>query len=72
MITQFDFLQMSMNDQAEAVWKGTFLGDRNDGIFTVQLFSLGSFYVEVFYNAEINKIERLTSFIGTYGLAAYI
>jgi hypothetical protein len=48
MITQYDFLKMNEAEQYEAVWKGTFLGDRREGGLLIQCYSLESFYVEVF------------------------
>lgn len=48
MIGIYDFMAMSKNERAEAVWQGLFLGDRTEGEFRILLYSLGSFYVEVF------------------------
>jgi hypothetical protein len=47
-ITLYDFLQMDQAEQYEAVWKGTFLGDRREGGLWIQCYSLENFYVEVF------------------------
>lgn len=63
---------MSQAEQAEAVWKGTFLGDRRiDGLW-VQCYSLESFYVEVYYDEQANQILKLESFTQVNQLAPYL
>jgi len=47
-MTQDEFNALAVNERAEAVWRGTFLGDRCEGECCVQLYSLPDFYVEVF------------------------
>lgn len=59
MITYFDFLKMSEPEQFEAVWKGTFLGERRETGLWVQCYSLGSFYADVYYDATANCIQRV-------------
>jgi hypothetical protein len=72
MITQYDFLAMNETEQYEAVWKGTFLGDRREGSLWIQCYSLESFYVEVFYDADANRLERIRSFTKIDQLAPYL
>ena len=72
MITHYDFLAMSETEQYEAVWKGTFLGDRKDGNLWVQCYSLESFYIEVYYDAVNNKLLRIESFTSIHQLGPYI
>lgn len=71
-ITLYDFLRMSEPEQYEAVWKGTFLGDRREDDFWVQCYSLGNFYVEVFYDHQTNCVQRLRSFSKIEQLAPYL
>lgn len=72
MITHFDFRQMSQAEQAEAVWRGTFLGDRREKELWIQCYSLETFYVEVFYDAQANQILKLESFTQVSLLAPYL
>jgi hypothetical protein len=71
-ITLYDFSRMSEAEQYEAVWKGTFLGDRRKDDSWVQCYSLGNFYVEVFYDQEANRVQRLRSFSKIEQLAPYL
>lgn len=71
-ITLYDFLRMSEAEQYEAVWKGTFLGDRREDNSWIQCYSLGAFYVEVFYDQEANQVQRLRSFSKVEQLAPYL
>jgi hypothetical protein len=71
-ITLYDFLQMDQAEQYEAVWKGTFLGDRREEGLRVQCYSLENFYVEVYYDAGTNKVTRLRSFSRIEQLAPYL
>lgn len=71
-ITLYDFLQMDPAEQYEAVWKGTFLGDRREDGLWVQCYSLENFYVEIFYDAGTNQVARLRSFSKFEQLAPYL
>lgn len=71
-ITQFDFQQMSLNEQGEAVWSGTFFGERRENGLWIQCYGLGSFYVEVFYDTETNQLLKFESFTQTSLLAPYL
>jgi hypothetical protein len=61
-LTWFDFNSLDEAEKAEAVWKGTFLSNRVEGNLTVQLYDLGSFMVEVYYDGSSNKILRFNAF----------
>lgn len=71
-ITLYDFLAMSEADQYEAVWKGTYLGDRHENDLRIQCYSLGTFYVEVYYDPTANQIRRLRCFSQIQQLAPYL
>jgi len=58
---------MSDDEKANAVWSGNFLGDREENGLRVQLYSINSFFVEVFYDGLANKIIRFRAF-KTYDL----
>ncbi|MEZ2338363.1 hypothetical protein AB6735_22135 [Mucilaginibacter sp. RCC_168] len=62
MLTLDDFNTLNEFEQAEAIWQGTFLADREENGLIVRLYSLNNFYAEVFYDAHVNKILRLTAF----------
>jgi hypothetical protein len=50
MITLYDFHTMGMNEKAEALWRGKYLAVRQEASNFIQLYNLGSFYAEVFYD----------------------
>jgi abortive infection bacteriophage resistance protein len=52
--------------------EGTFVDNRSENGFKVQLYRLHSFYVEVFYDAQANKILQYRSFNSITQLAPYI
>jgi hypothetical protein len=72
MLTLDDFNALNETEQAEAIWQGTFLADREENGLIIRLYSLNSFYAEVFYNAHTNKILRLRVFNTINELAPYL
>lgn len=72
MLTMHDFNNLMGPEKAEAIWRGTFLGDRPEGDHTVQLYSLGSFYVEVSYSPAANRIGGFHAFTNTRLLVPYL
>ena len=72
MQTLDDFNALNETEQAEAIWQGTLLADREENGLIVRLYSLNSFYGEVFYNAHTNKILRLRAFKALNELAPYL
>lgn len=72
MLTLYDFNGLTANEKANAVWQGTFLADREENGLTVQLYSVSSFYVEVFYDPLANKILRFRSFTTKHLLVPYL
>jgi hypothetical protein len=72
MLTLDDFNALSAIEQAEAMWNGTFLADREENGLVVRLYSLCTFYGEVFYDAHTNKILRLRAFDKTNQLVPYL
>jgi hypothetical protein len=69
MLSLYDFNLLSDDEKAAAVWAGTFLGDREENGLRVQLYGVGAFYVEVFYDGLANRILRFRAF-KTYDLLA--
>ena len=72
MLTRYDFDGFTEDEKARAVWDGTFLADREENGLTVQLYSLGSFYVELFYDPIANKILRFQAFTSKSFLTVYL
>lgn len=72
MLTIQDFNLFTDTEKAGAVWQGTFLGDRPGGGQIMQLYSLGSFYVEVTYSPGANRISDFRAFTNTQLLAPYL
>jgi len=72
-ITHFDFQRMTLPEQGEAVWtKGTFFGERREKGIWIQCYSLGSFYVEVYYDNKDNRLVKFESFTQASYLAPYM
>jgi len=72
MITPFDFQGMSLDERAEAVWKGTYIDERTDKQHKILLYRLESFYAEVFYDAASNQITTIECFTSNDQLKPYL
>lgn len=64
----------ALDDAAKAalILQGEFLADREENGLVVQLYSVGAFYGEIWYDPAANKILRSRAFEGTQGLAPYL
>ena len=71
-MTYYDFIALNEIDQANAVWRGVYLVNRFEKPFIYQLYSLGSFFVEVTYNPKINEVTHLEPFTTSKLLEPYI
>jgi hypothetical protein len=72
MLTLDEFNTLNVTEQAEEVWKGTYLADREENGLVVRLYGLDNFYAEVFYDTQTNKILRLRAFDALNQLAPYL
>ncbi|TFF29728.1 hypothetical protein [Mucilaginibacter psychrotolerans] len=72
MLTLQEFNMLNTHDQEEHIWNGTFLADREENGLVVRLYSLNSFYGEVFYDAHTNKVLRVKAFDTTSQLVPYL
>ena len=63
---------MSINEKATAVWEGTFIGDRAEGDIKIQLYNMGTFYAEVFYDQHVNAIINVRGFKSTKLIEPYL
>lgn len=61
-MTLYEFIALDELEQAEAVWNGVHLGDRQEGECTVLLYQIDSFYVEVFYHPGSNRVTKFRPF----------
>ena len=72
-MTLYQYKALDQTDQACVLWnKGVFLGERSNTEYTIALYPVEGFYVEVFYHQEKNSIERLRSFRSVYQLRPYL
>jgi hypothetical protein len=72
MLTLYDFNGLTDEEKANAIWGGTFLADRFENELTIQLYAVGSFYVEVFYDPAENKVVSFRSFTTKNLLVPYL
>jgi hypothetical protein len=54
-MTLYEFKLLSENEQALSVWLGEFLMSRMDRHYTVLLYKVHDFYVEMIVNVLANK-----------------
>lgn len=71
-MTLSEFEQMDEAAQMEAVWGGAFVAIRTDSENEILLYQVDSFYVEVYYNGEYNRIKKFRSFSSTDELIPYL
>ncbi len=72
MLTVYDFERFTEDEKAMAVWDGAFLADREENGLMVQLYAVSSFYVEAYYDRNINKILSFRSFTNKHFLTPYL
>lgn len=61
-MTLHQFRWLSEMEQAEAIWSGVHVNERDDGIHTILLYKIDSFYVEVYYHKQYNVIRKFEAF----------
>jgi len=71
-MTLYEFNQLDEMEQAEAVWSGTHIADRQDEEHNILLYQIDGFYVEVYYHRDYNVIRRFRSFSSTAQLNPYL
>ncbi|MCC8407683.1 hypothetical protein LJ707_02000 [Mucilaginibacter sp. UR6-1] len=71
-MTLYEFNALDNTEKAEAVWRGTFLADREADGLIVQLYALTGCYVELFYDRAANKINGFQAFTNKQLLAPYL
>lgn len=71
-MTLYQFNMLDEMEQAEAVWDGQFVADREDEEHKILLYQIDAFYVEVYYHKDYNVIRRFRSFSSTDQLWPYL
>lgn len=61
-MTLYEFIALGETEKAILMKDGLFIIDRKDGEFKVALYTLGEFFVEIFYNTHEHKITNLKPF----------
>jgi|GEM_PF-2792315 len=72
MLTFEAYEQLEEAAKPGAIVQGNFLADREENGVVVQLYSVGSFYGELYYDPLANKILKWLAFEGTKGLGPYL
>jgi len=73
MLTLYEYNQLSLDDKASYLWNhGRYLVNRSTSSHRVNLYSLHSYYIEVWYNDQSNEIDQLRSFSSSNQLTPYL
>jgi hypothetical protein len=59
-------------EKAAAILNGALLADREENGLVVQLYSIGTFYGEIYYDPLGNRVLRWRAFEGTSELSPYL
>ncbi len=71
--TLYEFNLLSENQQTEAVWnEGDFVADRQEDEYSILLYQLYSFYVEIKYSSLANGFLIYRSFSNIDQLEPYL
>jgi hypothetical protein len=68
----YEFKSLDEDNQANAVWAGTFLDVRIEGELYVMLYFVDEIYVEVFYSPLLNAVISFQPFKSTNPLLPYL
>jgi len=67
------FNSLDRNSQANLIWQeGEFIVNRPYYGFLVSLYSMPGFFSEIYYNSEINQIEKIHADAGIEILEKYL
>jgi hypothetical protein len=72
MLTMEEFDALDEAEKAAVILNGDFLADREENGLMVQLYSVGNFYGELYYDPLANKILRWRAFEGIQPLGPYL
>ena len=71
-MTLYQFIALDEMEQADAIWEGVDIDDREDEEHRILLYQIDAFYVEVFYHQEYNVIRKVRPFSSTEQLEPYL
>ena len=66
-----EFMYLNLFEKAEIAWGGVFIADRKDRNDIVQLYLLGNFFVEVYFNFIDKEIITVVPFTSSKLLEPY-
>lgn len=61
-MTPEQFYQLDEMEQAEIVWEGKHIADREDAEHSILLYEYKDLFVEVYYHKEHNDIRKFNAF----------
>jgi hypothetical protein len=57
MLSKLELRFLTLSERAQYVWDyGQYVSSRSEGYHKIHLYLLGSYYVDVIYNADSNRI----------------
>lgn len=68
----FEFINLSLDERANAILKGTLIANRYTTEQMMLLFTLEDFFVEVTYDLTDNQVTRIKPFQSSRRLAPYL
>lgn len=72
-MTLYQFSVLSEDEKTALVWnEGDFVADRWERNCYILLYQVFSFYVEIWYERDLNQIKKLRSFNSTNQLKPYL
>ena len=72
-MTLYQFKALDEYHQHEVLWdKGVFITHRAEAGYTLMLYQIDAFYVELTYDSDMNKLIGLRSFLNTNRLEPYL
>ena len=72
-MTLYEFNMLEKEDQHSVLWEhGMHISARLEGTHKLILYQIFSFYVELYYSIEENKLTRLRSFSSVKCLDPYL
>jgi hypothetical protein len=72
MLTMEEYDAWDDTEKGAVILQGEFLADREENGLIVQLYRVGSFYGELYYDPLANKLLRWRAFEGTQQLGPYL
>lgn len=72
-MTLYQFNLLDPDDRLSAVWQyGNFLTTRSEGEFQIVLYSINTFFVEVYYHIFLEEIQKHRSFHALHLLEPFV